>query len=61
MRSSPVVPVGGEAVPGEFAIDGEGALQLLRHQLEGAGLKGVPVGHEDDLKGLALADAPRAP
>ena len=56
-----VVPVGGEAVPGEFAIDGEGALQLLRHQLEGAGLKGVPVGHEDDLKGLALADAPRAP
>ena len=49
-----VVAVGGEAVFGEFALDGEGELQLLRHELEGVGLEGVPVG-------LALADAPRAP
>ena len=56
-----IVPVGGEAVLGQLALDGEGALQLLRHELEGVGLEGVPVGHEDDLHGLGLADAPRAP
>ena len=56
-----VVAVGGEAVFGELALDGEGALQLLRHELEGVGLEGVPVGHEDDLDGLGLADAPGAP
>ena len=53
-----VVPVGGEAVRGEFTLHGERALQLLRHQLEGVRLEGVPVGHEDDLHGLCLADAP---
>ena len=36
-----VVPVGVEAVLGEFALDGERALQLLRHELEGVGLDGV--------------------
>ncbi len=53
-----VIPVGGEPVLGEFTLDGEGALELLRHELEGVRLQGVPVRHEDDLHGLGLADAP---
>ena len=53
-----LVPVGGEALLGELALDGEGALQLLRHEHEGIGLEGVPVGHEDGLHGLGLPDAP---
>ena len=39
-----------------FALDGWGRLQLLRHELEGVGLEGLPVDHEDDLDGLGLAD-----
>ena len=56
-----VVTVSGEAVLGQFALDGEGALQLLRDQLEGVRLDGVPVGHEDDLHGPGLPDALQAP
>ena len=41
----PVVAVGGQPI----LSDSEGALQLLRHLLEGGGLKGVPVGHEHHL------------
>ncbi|MCY3886092.1 MAG: hypothetical protein OXG19_00040 [Chloroflexi bacterium] len=55
-----VVPVSREAVLGQLALDRQRALELLHHELEGIGLQGVPVGHEDDLDGLGLADAPRA-
>ena len=44
-----VVPVGGETILGEFALDGEGALQLLRHQLQGVRLQeaGLAVSRPD--------------
>ena len=60
MRVVAGVPVGGEAVRGQLAFHGQRALELLRHELEGVGLQGVPVGQEDDLHGLRLADPPRA-
>ena len=56
-----VVPVGGEAVLGQLPLDRQRALELLRHELERVRLQGVPVGHEDNLDGLGLADAPGAP
>ena len=46
---------------GEVLFAGEGALEFLRLELESVGLQGVQVGHEDDLDGLGLADAPGAP
>ena len=38
-----VVAVGGEPFLRQLALDGEGALPLLRHQLEGVSREGVPV------------------
>ena len=43
----------GAAVLGAFTLDGEGAMELLRQELEGGGLQGVPVGHERLLVGTA--------
>ena len=53
-----VVPIGGQPVLGQFALNRQGALQLLGYQFEGVGLEGAPVGHEHDLDGPGLADAP---
>ena len=45
----------------QLALDGEGALQLLRHQLQGVGLEGVPLGHEHYLQSAGLPDPSRPP
>ena len=56
-----LVAVGGEPVLGQFTLDRERRLQLLRDQLERVGLERVAVGREHDLDWLGLTDSPGTP